>query len=87
VSASTKDAQRHLRQLFDAGGAVGPTDGQLLERFVARESDSAVAAFETIPTRHGSTVLTVCQQVLGDAHAAEDAFQATFLVQDRRARS
>ena len=87
MSASTNDIQRQLRQLFDAGSAVGLTDGQLLERFVARDSESAEAAFETILTRHGSTVLTVCRQVLGDAHAAEDAFQATFLVLVRRAGS
>jgi RNA polymerase sigma factor (sigma-70 family) len=87
VSASTGDIQRQLRQLFDAGSAVGLTDGQLLERFVVRDSDSAEAAFETILTRHGSTVLTVCRQVLGDVHAAEDAFQATFLVLVRRAGS
>jgi DNA-directed RNA polymerase specialized sigma24 family protein len=58
-----------------------------MERFVARDSDSAEAAFETILTRHGSTVLSVCRQVLGDGHAAEDAFQATFLGLVRRARS
>ncbi len=87
ANAFTGDVRRHLRHLFEAGSAVGLTDGQLLERFATTDSDSAESAFETILTRHGSTVLTVCRQVLGDAHAAEDAFQATFLVLIRRAGS
>ncbi len=87
MTASTGDIQRQLHQLFDAGGAVGLTDGELLERLAATDSASAEAAFETILARHGSTVLSVCRQVLGDVHAAEDAFQATFLVLVRRAGS
>ena len=80
---------RRLRQLFDAGSAVGLSDGQLLERFAGRcgESDAGTreAAFEAILDRHGAMVLTVCRQVLGDGHMAEDAFQATILVLIRRA--
>jgi RNA polymerase sigma factor (sigma-70 family) len=93
ADASTGEIGRNLRQLFVAGSAVGMTDGQLLERFVAadrrgdRAGDEGEAAFETILMRHGATVLSVCRQVLGDGHAAEDAFQATFLVLVRRARS
>jgi RNA polymerase sigma factor (sigma-70 family) len=81
------DVGRYLGRLFGAGSAVGLTDGELLERFAYRRDESAEAAFETILARHGAMVLAVCRQVLGDRHAAEDAFQATFLVLLRRAGS
>ena len=87
ASASAGDLGRHLCRLFGAGSAVGLTDGELVRRFADRRDESAEAAFETILSRHGALVMTVCRQVLGDVHAAEDAFQATFLVLVRRARS
>src|SRR5262249_52032068 len=62
----------------------GLTDGQLLERY-AQAGDEA--AFETLLWRHGPMVLGVCRRVLGDRHEAEDAFQATFLVLHRKAKS
>ena len=77
---------RDLRQLFDGGGVVGLTEAQLLDR-IARRDESAEAAFEAILTRHGPAVLACCRRVLGDSAAAEDAFQATFLVLHRRAGS
>jgi RNA polymerase sigma factor (sigma-70 family) len=60
------------------------TDAQILERFVAHREE---AAFRILLHRHGSMVLAVCRRVLHDAHAAEDAFQATFLVLARKAGS
>jgi C-terminal peptidase prc len=71
---------RHLRQV--AGGPAARTDGQLLEAFAARTDQ---AAFEEIVRRHGPMVLGVCRRILGDAHDAEDAFQAAFLVLVRNA--
>jgi RNA polymerase sigma factor (sigma-70 family) len=63
------------------------SDAQLLDRFVARRDEAAEAAFEELVIRHGPMVLQVCRGVLHDAHDAEDAFQAVFLVLANRARS
>jgi RNA polymerase sigma-70 factor (ECF subfamily) len=60
---------------------AGLTDGQLLERFTRRRDE---AAFRALVDRHGPMVLDVCRRVLRDPHAAEDAFQATFLVLARK---
>ena len=76
-----------LRRLFAGGILGGLTDGQLLERFVAREGEEGKAAFEFLVQRHGPMVLRVCNQALNDRHQAEDAFQATFLVLARQAGS
>ncbi len=60
------------------------TDGRLLERFV---TDRDPAAFETLVRRHGPMVLGVCRRLVGDAHDADDCFQATFLVLATKAES
>src|SRR5207247_3788917 len=60
------------------------TDRQLLDDFAARRSE---AAFTALVSRHGPMVLRVCRRVLKHDQDAEDAFQATFLVLARYARS
>ncbi|QEH32428.1 ECF RNA polymerase sigma factor SigE [Aquisphaera giovannonii] len=85
--STSRIALRHLRTLFAAGANGTLTDGQLLERFLAREGEAAELAFATLVELHGPMVLRVCRTILRDGHDADDAFQATFLVLARRARS
>jgi RNA polymerase sigma factor (sigma-70 family) len=78
---------RQLDRLFRLGTVGSLSDPQLLEQFVAGDDEAAEAAFEALVGRHGPMVFRVCRSVLRDRHAAEDAFQATFLVLARKARS
>jgi RNA polymerase sigma factor (sigma-70 family) len=78
---------RQLGSLFESGSASGLSDRELLERITACTEPADEAAFAAIVARHGSMVLGVCRQLLGDHHHAEDAFQAVFLVLARQARS
>lgn len=73
---------RHLGGLLQPADAGG--DADLLGRFVA---DRDEAAFTVLVHRHGPMVIGVCRRILRDSHAADDAFQATFLVLARRAGS
>jgi RNA polymerase sigma factor (sigma-70 family) len=73
---------RHIRRAALLSGAGALADAQLLESFLTRRDE---AAFEALLGRHGPMVLGVCRRVLRDPHAAEDAFQATFLVLVRKA--
>src|SRR5437764_2284967 len=71
-----------VRTLADPRPLDGLDDGQLLDRF-SRGRDEA--AFAALVRRHGPLVRGVCGRLLADPHAAEDAFQATFLVLARKA--
>jgi RNA polymerase sigma factor (sigma-70 family) len=73
-----------LGTLFDSGTVGSLGDASLLERFSSRREE---AAFASLVERHGPMVLSVCQQVLGDPHDAQDAFQVVFLILAQRAGS
>ena len=68
----------HLHRLMPAEGA----DADWLARFVANRDE---AAFARLVGRHGPMVLRLCRRLVGDAHLAEDCFQATFLALARQA--
>jgi RNA polymerase sigma factor (sigma-70 family) len=76
----TQTLVRDLEILYHVGTVPGLTDRELLGQFTVRDSARAHQAFGAIVHRHGPMVLAVCNRVLRDQHAAEDAFQATFLV-------
>jgi RNA polymerase sigma factor (sigma-70 family) len=74
----------YLRRLAPAADPGEVTDAQLLDSFVTHRDDAALAA---LIQRHGPLVWGVCRRTLSHTQDAEDAFQATWLVLVRRAKS
>src|SRR5258707_6234099 len=77
-------AMEGIYTLYQWGAMGNWTDSQLVAQFLTGE-EGREAAFRVLIHRHGPMVLGVCRRVLGDEHAAEDAFQATFLVLVKKA--
>jgi hypothetical protein len=67
-----------IQVLYEAGTCAGPTDGQLLERFIAGRDEAGELAFEALVARHGPMVMRACRNLLDDPHDVHDAFQAIF---------
>src|SRR5215470_15929095 len=82
----TEAALESVHTLFQFGAMGAWTDGRLVAQFCSGR-DGSDEAFRVLIHRHGPMVLGVCHRVLGDAHSAEDAFQATFLVLVKKAGS
>ena len=74
----------YIRHLLGSGRDEARTDRQLLERFLADRDETAI---EGLIRRYGPLVLGVSRRVLRNPHAAEDVFQATFLILMRKAPS
>jgi DNA-directed RNA polymerase specialized sigma24 family protein len=70
----------HLRRISCPPAA----DAVLLSRWIDQRDE---AAFSALVARHGPMILGVCRRVFGDAHEAEDVFQATFLILALKAAS
>ena len=84
--SKTAEIGQDLTRLFDGGSVAGLSEAQLVECLTRRDK-MFEAAFEAILSAHGAAVLASCRRELGDRTAADDAFQATFLVLLRRADS
>ena len=77
------DVLRFLHIACGIKGGGDKPDSELLERFLAHDE----GAFSLLLQRHGPMILNICRRLSADSHAAEDGFQATFMVLVRHAAS
>jgi RNA polymerase sigma factor (sigma-70 family) len=84
IPAQMSAAASQITRLLVEGTISGLSDGELLERFLDSRDETAFAA---LVERHGPMVFCTCRGVIRDHGAAEDAFQATFLVLVCKART
>src|SRR6266404_4490392 len=84
MKTTTSPILQLIRRSVEDQGVTQLTDQQLLQTFRSKRDE---AAFHALLRRHGSMVLDVCRNVLGNEADAEDAFQATFLILTQKAGS
>jgi RNA polymerase sigma factor (sigma-70 family) len=84
MASNRLDAVVRCIHRIAAGQAEHLSDRALLDRYLDDRNDDAFAA---LVHRHAGLVLGVCQRIVHDGHAAEDCFQAVFLVLATKAGS
>ena len=87
AAGPSRPLARQLDRLWNSGTISGLGDAELLKRFIGCQGRAAEQAFECLLDRHGAMVLGVCRHVLRRPQDVDDAFQATFLILVRKARS
>jgi hypothetical protein len=84
VNSLSHVVRDYLRSYLSSRRGEANGDRRVLRHFAAaRDGD----AFALLLHRHGPMVLALARRVLGDWHAAEDVFQATFLMLARKAHT
>ncbi|QJW97022.1 sigma-70 family RNA polymerase sigma factor [Frigoriglobus tundricola] len=76
--------RQHVCRLVTRAIDPAVPDRELLHRFADRRDE---AAFDALLRRHGPMVLATGRRVLGNAHDAEDVFQAAFALLAQKAAS
>jgi RNA polymerase sigma factor (sigma-70 family) len=87
ASGESRPLAQDLERLWNSGTVSGVSDAELVKRFASSVGPAAERAFEALLGRHGPMVLGVCRHILRRPQDVDDAFQATFLVLVKKARS